>query len=309
LSTPRALEEIKSDAPVKLGAEDISAFLDAEILVPADEDDDLLRRAKSRWAAYGWEPAFYLNWATRDYPFVDYSEPDALATDRAMMDAYDLEGPRPANVKSYPGTPISLPLPDSVQVASLSTALALGGFNVPTLRRPGIAELTHVLFCVAGKIGSKQWPGQGELLRRTAPSGGARHPTELYVVALDVEGLGPGVYHYNVEAHGLDPIRDGDGIAADVAAAVRDIGERSLIECHAVLVFTSLVERSMWRYRDSRSYRVILIDVGHMVMNFRCACETLGLGYFCGQGFDDGRLAALLSVDIDDEPPLMIAVL
>jgi len=65
----------------------------------------------------------------------------------------------------------------------------------------------------------------------------------------------------------------------------------------------------MWRYRDSRSYRVILIDVGHVLMNFRACCEALGLAYFCGQGFSDSALCSLLDLDQEAEPAMMVGII
>ena len=44
---------------------------------------------------------------------------------------------------------------------------------------------------------------------RTAPSGGARHPLELYVFVNSVSGLAPGVYHYLGPAGGPANLRAG----------------------------------------------------------------------------------------------------
>ena len=309
LSIPRETAELLSAAPAELHAEDVASFIAAGILIP-DDVESPLSATRSRWEQYDWCEAFYFNWATRNYPFVDYSDPAALAIDSTMMGAYSVGGPRPANFKSYAGEPLLLPQPDLAQKVPLNAVLSLGTFNVPAARRPCLAELSQLLFCTAGKIGSKYWTGQGEFVRRTTPSGGARHPTEIYLINLKVPGLQPGVYHYNVEKHGLDLIKadESDAIGAAALAAIPDLEDRSRIDCHAILVFTSLVERSMWRYRDSRSYRVILIDVGHAVMNFRCCCEAFGLAYFSGHGFHDTALAELLSIDVDDEPPLMVGI-
>src|SRR5260370_11459822 len=41
----------------------------------------------------------------------------------------------------------------------------------------------------------------GKLPYKTSPSGGARHPGEVYLMALRVDGLEKGMYHYQAKGH------------------------------------------------------------------------------------------------------------
>ena len=50
-------------------------------------------------------------------------------------------------------------------------------------------------------------PQVGQYVLKTSPSGGARHPTEVYPVVLRVDGVEPGLYHYSVKNHGLELLR------------------------------------------------------------------------------------------------------
>ena len=54
-----------------------------------------------------------------------------------------------------------------------------------------LEELSFLLWAAQGVKGVNEYR-----TLRTAPSGGARHPLELYVFVNSVEGLKPGVYHY-----------------------------------------------------------------------------------------------------------------
>ena len=68
-----------------------------------------------------------------------------------------------------------------------------------------------------------------------------------------------------------------------VSLSTRSGVARILPKACAAVVFTSLVERAMWRYRDPRSFRAILVDVGHAVMAYRHVARTLGFRTYAYQ--------------------------
>ena len=43
-------------------------------------------------------------------------------------------------------------------------------------------------------------------LKRTSPSGGGLHPVEAYPLIRNVEGIKPGLYHYDARDHALERI-------------------------------------------------------------------------------------------------------
>ncbi|MBX9697461.1 MAG: SagB/ThcOx family dehydrogenase, partial [Alphaproteobacteria bacterium] len=71
-----------------------------------------------------------------------------------------------------------------------------------------LEELSTLLFASFGLIHG-EWKeltshGFEEIgYRRSSPSGGALHPVEAYVFVFNIEGISPGVYHYNVKGHFL----------------------------------------------------------------------------------------------------------
>ena len=68
-----------------------------------------------------------------------------------------------------------------------------------TRAAPGALDLERLaalLFFSAGVTQTKTYPGGGQVHFRAAPSTGALYQTEVYVVAGDVAGLAPGVYHF-----------------------------------------------------------------------------------------------------------------
>lgn len=66
----------------------------------------------------------------------------------------------------------------------------------------GLLEVATILYYAVGVTGRAWWGGP----KRTYPSAGGLQPVEAYLVALNVEGLEQGVYHYNPGSHSLELI-------------------------------------------------------------------------------------------------------
>jgi SagB-type dehydrogenase family enzyme len=289
----------------------VDGFIQAGLLIDEASARNLLS-VRQTWWNYGWESAWYLHYATKDYKFLDYSQPHAVKTDREIMDKYAAVDRMPAIYKDYsdakqvPLPPYNLAL---VQESTLDL-LALEQLAHSTSSIDAVV-LSTLLYLIGGKIGDKPWPGQDTLIRRTSPSGGARHPTELYVAILDIPELQTGLYHYNVHHHGLDPIRliSAPDLLRDLTAAAPDIASRVRFQPRVVIFLTSVFERSMWRYRDSRSYRVICIDIGHIVFTFRCVARSLGMKSFVGQGINHHRAESMLGLDPELEGTMFLCAI
>ena len=56
--------------------------------------------------------------------------------------------------------------------------------------------VSQLLPLVWGVTGYRYSPRFGKLFHKTSPSSGARHPGEVYLMALRVKGLRAGLYHY-----------------------------------------------------------------------------------------------------------------
>jgi SagB-type dehydrogenase family enzyme len=110
---------------------------------------------------------------------------------------------------------------------------------------------------------------------RTAPSGGARHPIELYVWGDRVSGLPPGLHHYNALDHRLELVTDDfdRGTLDDFCA-----NPPWLANAACAVIYTAVVGRSTWKYTTGRSYRVLCMDLGHLSQSVYLACGALGLG-------------------------------
>jgi SagB-type dehydrogenase family enzyme len=137
----------------------------------------------------------------------------------------------------------------------------------------------------------KQAPGAGRWSLRVNPSSGALHPTEGYLLAGAVEGLGsqPAVYHYSPYAHALEQrvALSGDEWASLTGG----------LPAGAVLVaLTSIHWRESWKYGE-RAFRYCHHDVGHAIGAVTFAAATLGCETRLVTSIGQDALAALLGIN------------
>jgi len=230
-------------------------------------------------------------------------ERGAFAHDAARMERYRGEDEPPASYQRLPADlVVDLPRWDGRE--SPDDWLA----RMPEDERRGLEGMGLLLDLCFGERGRVAVAGGGSCLLKSIPSGGARHPTEVFLAAFDLAGIAPGVYHYDVERHRLDRIRPGQQ-RSTFAHATYDLFDKHASAPVGALVFTSLVERAMWRYRDPRSFRAILVDVGHAVMAYRRVARMLGFHTYSYQKMRDREMADLVRVDRFAQPPLCVGTL
>jgi SagB-type dehydrogenase family enzyme len=153
-------------------------------------------------------------------------------------------------------------------------------------------ELSQLLWAIQGVTAHA-----GDYALRTAPSAGALYPIETYVLVNRVSDLGAGLYHYDVRQHRLEVVRKGD-FGSDIAQAA--LGQTFLQEAALVFLWTAVVARSKWKYRE-RAYRYIYMDAGHIGQNAYLAAEVLGLGACTVGAFLDDEVNSVIGIDGENE--------
>jgi SagB-type dehydrogenase family enzyme len=138
---------------------------------------------------------------------------------------------------------------------------------------------------------------------RTAPSAGGLYPIETYLMARAVEGLDQGFYHFRPHTFDLEFIRSGD---FGNALAEATLGQEMIAEAQVTFLWTAVVERSRWKYRQ-RAYRYIYLDAGHIAQNLYLAGTALDLGVCAVGAFFDDRVNELIGVDGAEETVLYMA--
>jgi SagB-type dehydrogenase family enzyme len=157
-----------------------------------------------------------------------------------------------------------------------------------------LENLSAILLFTWGKTKEFYDSDIGKYIVKTSPSGGSRHPTEVYPVVLRVNGIDPGIYHYSVQKHTLELIKLGyfENLVVELCANQHWVSDSAV-----VFFMTSRIERNMWKYSQSHAYRVILLDAGHLGQTFHLVCTKLGLAPFTTAATNDHQIEKELGLD------------
>jgi SagB-type dehydrogenase family enzyme len=166
-----------------------------------------------------------------------------------------------------------------------------------------LEQLSFLLWVTQGVKGIR---GDNYATERTVPSGGARHPFEVYIAVINVEGLEKGIYHYLSLSHELELIRLLDNIENSVVESLDN--QKWAGKSAAVFYYTAIPYRSEWRYTIS-AHKLVLLDAGHAVQNLYIGCGAIGCGTCAAADYNQELADKLLQVDGEDEFVVYIAPL
>jgi SagB-type dehydrogenase family enzyme len=208
---------------------------------------------------------------------------------------------RPEPYKTYPDS-VKVVLPSLEPDNPMTLDEALNERKSVRRFRPDPIPLAQLSYLIWASTGIQRTEQGYEF--RTAPSAGALYPIETYIVANNVLGLEPGLYHYAIRNHELERLQAGDLRRPIMAAA---LGQKMCAEAPAVFVWTAIFARSKWKYAQ-RAYRYIYLDAGHIAENLALAAVSLGLGACSIGALLDDEVNTLLGVDGVEESIVYMSV-
>ena len=185
---PPTMPTVPADTVLKA----IKTLVANALVEPWDASAKARDRAMSQWDKWGIE-ARYFHWATKDTRFI---RPESV---HAFDEARKRESRSPAAFKRYPGAKsIKLPPARADLSAKLTDVLyarrTQRDFNGRAIAIEELATLLKLTWGVSKWDYSQTF---GRIGLKTSPSGGARHPIEVYVAVHNVRGLKQGLYHYS----------------------------------------------------------------------------------------------------------------
>ena len=199
---------------------------------------------------------------------------------------------RGGTMKTATRDTVELPAPSQHGAMSLEEALAARR----SVRRFESTALT------TRQLGQLLWAAQGVTSRdglRTAPSAGALHPLEAYVLTAD------GFFHYEPREHRLilrseRDLRDALGDSA--------LGQETVSLAPAVFVLAGVYERTEHKYGSQRAPRYVHLEAGHAAQNLLLEAVALGLGGTPVGAFDDAAVREVLGLPPEEQPLYLVVV-
>jgi SagB-type dehydrogenase family enzyme len=200
----------------------------------------------------------------------------------------------PPAVKRYRGAPV-VGLPKAGASGEFTQALLTRRtWRRFSTRRVSLQALGTVLGLT---FRVQRWidlPGVGRVALKTAPSGGARHPIECYVLPLRIDGLTRGLYHYRPDRHVLERM---SSRARPARVAKYLPGQAWYGDASVIVLLTAVFARTQWKYPFARAYRVVLAEAGHLCQTFCLTASWLNLAPFCTMALADSIIERDLGVD------------
>ena len=247
-----------------------------------------------------WFPAAGFHFATKDAPYIDRSR-WSISRRRQFAPTK----PKPANVvRVVHCGKIALDPPQFANTEFVRVLTARRTHWHFAKERVSLHDISQLLSLVWGVTGFSDSPLFGRLFLKTSPSGGALHPGEVYLMALRVSGLAPGLYHYHPVRHELERIAAG---ATSDQAARYCAGQHFVKKAAALFLMTAMFPRTMWKYSHPRAYRVVLLETGHLCQTFCLVATWLGLAPFCTAALRDTLIERDLKIDGVRESILYVA--
>jgi SagB-type dehydrogenase family enzyme len=142
--------------------------------------------------------------------------------------------------------------------------------------------------------------------KRTAPSGRAAYPIDLYLVAGErgVTNLAPGVYRYVVADQALELVAPGEFRPAVAKACNSQVW---IGEAPVIVVISGDIKRSEAKNGEQAALFTHL-EAGFIGQNIFLQAGTLNLGAGVAGGFKDKPLAQALKLPENDVPFLVMPV-
>ena len=134
-------------------------------------------------------------------------------------------------------------------------------------------------------------------LKKNSPSGGGLHPIEAYLIVQHVEGIAPGLYHYQASEHALEPLPAPElPLPEFIMQAVAQ--QHWFSDAHVLVLLAPRFDRTFWKYRNhAKGYRVVALEAGHLSQTLYLSATDAGLGAFITGAINEVQLEHAFGLD------------
>lgn len=271
----------------ELAAEALGIGLDAgravvrdliEHQVLVDADTEFPREDKvAFWIERGWMEGLIFHLETRNLSYVDA---DGAPPGEAIAEL--LRGAEVEFWKSYPDAPtIDLPpakRPEGAEPLeqSMLRRRCNRAYRVKELTLEQLGTMLH-----HGSIGVLGPRLEAEKTYRSHPekflSLSSWSAIETYFVAFAVEGLEPGLYHYDLRNHRVALVKPG---VTRRELSKCFLGQKISADGACTFLFTAVWQRFMFRYRHPRAFRNLMVNMSELGQRYLLMATALGLSTY-----------------------------
>lgn len=124
---------------------------------------------------------------------------------------------------------------------------------------------------------------------------------ETYFFAFKIEGLSSGIYHYDLREHAVVKIKEG---LFNNELVKMCIGQRMPRNSCCAFILTAIWKRYMFRYRHSRAYRNLLVNISELAHKYILLATGYNLSNWITPAFEDEYAESLLELNAFQEAPL-----
>jgi putative peptide maturation dehydrogenase len=295
---PREWRE-RAELEERFGATRVAALLDSGLLIGEDETQAALREREALLeSTWWWTPAAVAQ-VFGSWQGVDVVADAPQDGSRSVAGMVDRRGMPPPAAASYgdASTRQALPAPARTPLDELLAARSTcRNFDAHApVRLEELASLLHRVFGAQAIV--EPQPGV-HMLKKNAPSGGGLHPIEAFVIAQRVDGLAPGLYHYECRAHALEALSAAPEDGLEAAARELVAGQHWFANAPVIVVLAARFQRNYWKYREhAKAWKVLQLDAGHLSQLLYLSATEMGYGAFITAAINDARAQSLFGLD------------
>lgn len=284
------------------------------------------REMNRQMVAVNWHPHsalfhFMSKWKEADLPFRN-TIPENGKDGQPVIESLPLKSkiksrgliPHHFHTREDALTMIDLPVEKSVDPLFEVLARRRTSRHFDSRRKLPLAEFSKVLYYTYGCHGLAPITDQKDIaeqmyaVKKTSPSGGALTPVECYPLITRVEGLDPGLYHYNMERHALEQLSSMDTGQAEAMAEDFTAGQTYYANAHVQFILTARFYRNFWKYGNhKKAYKVVMLDAAHLSQTLYLVCTDLNLGAFVTTAIHDASIEKELGLNTQKEGVVLIS--
>jgi len=286
----------------------IDRLLAKGLFVGDGEADAAMRERDDTVRSVHWKPLSAVAHAFSRWHEAGVDEDVRITRHRTLTELIAESGPPPPHVTSRaaPEQRQPLPVPRSTAIDEILARRATCR-NFDTTGTLDIARFGDVLKRVVGCQAEVEILPGTNALKKAHPSGGSLHPLEAYLVVQRVDGVAPGLYHYHVTTHALEPVTTFEPAALRDFAMRCVAGQDFFADAHVLLIITARFERTFWKYRSHpKAYRAIVLEAGHVSQNLYLTATELGMGAFVTAAINEVDIERMLGLDALRESPIAV---